>query len=58
VNWTLSQPGITSALCGAKRPEQIRETAGAMRQELQGETLAAIDQLLAARGQPVTRAAV
>jgi aryl-alcohol dehydrogenase-like predicted oxidoreductase len=29
VNWTVSQPGITSALCGAKRPEQIRETAGA-----------------------------
>ncbi len=28
VRWTLDQPGITSALCGAKRPEQIRETAG------------------------------
>jgi aryl-alcohol dehydrogenase-like predicted oxidoreductase len=58
VNWTLSQPGITSALCGAKRPEQIRETAGAMSQVMESETLAAIDQLLAARGQPVTRAAV
>jgi methylglyoxal reductase len=25
--WTIQQPGITSALCGAKRPEQIIETA-------------------------------
>ncbi|MFK7735755.1 MAG: aldo/keto reductase [Pirellulaceae bacterium] len=25
--WTVRQPGITSALCGAKRPEQIMETA-------------------------------
>lgn len=25
--WTIRQPGITSALCGAKRPEQIMETA-------------------------------
>jgi len=27
--WTISQPGITSALCGARHPEQIRETAKA-----------------------------
>ncbi len=27
VAWTISQPGVTVALCGAKRPEQIRETA-------------------------------
>jgi aryl-alcohol dehydrogenase-like predicted oxidoreductase len=30
VGWTISQPGVTAALCGAKRPEQIRETAQAM----------------------------
>ncbi|HJQ78941.1 MAG TPA: aldo/keto reductase, partial [Lacipirellulaceae bacterium] len=30
INWTISQPGITSALCGAKRPWQIEELAGAM----------------------------
>jgi len=30
VAWTVSRPGVTSALCGAKRPEQIRETAQAM----------------------------
>lgn len=27
VAWTLAQPGVTVALCGAKRPEQIRDTA-------------------------------
>lgn len=30
VNWTIHQPGITSALCGAKRAHQIEETAGAV----------------------------
>src|SRR4051812_43094886 len=34
INWTFTQPGITSALCGAKRPAQIEETAGAMNWEL------------------------
>ena len=28
INWTINQPGVTAALCGAKRPDQIRETAG------------------------------
>lgn len=27
--WTISQPGITAALCGARHPAQIRETAKA-----------------------------
>jgi aryl-alcohol dehydrogenase-like predicted oxidoreductase len=31
VRWTISQPGVAAALCGAKRPEQIRETAQAVR---------------------------
>jgi aryl-alcohol dehydrogenase-like predicted oxidoreductase len=30
VAWTIARPGVTVALCGAKRPEQIRETAQAM----------------------------
>jgi aryl-alcohol dehydrogenase-like predicted oxidoreductase len=30
VHWTLRQPQITTVLCGAKRPEQIRESAAAM----------------------------
>ena len=31
VAWTISRPGVAAALCGAKRPDQIRETAKAMR---------------------------
>lgn len=58
LNWTIHQPGITSALCGAKRPWQIEETAGAMGWELTHEQLAAIDAALAARGTPHTRPAV
>ncbi len=30
VAWAISRPGVAAALCGAKRPEQIRETAQAM----------------------------
>ncbi|MFA5189504.1 MAG: aldo/keto reductase [Verrucomicrobiia bacterium] len=31
IAWAISRPGVAAALCGAKRPEQICETAGAMR---------------------------
>ena len=31
VGWAMSQPGVTSALVGARRPEQIRELAAATR---------------------------
>jgi aryl-alcohol dehydrogenase-like predicted oxidoreductase len=50
VNWTFSQPGITSALCGAKRPTQIEETAGAMGWQLSAEQGAIIDAAIGARG--------
>ena len=50
VNWTMNQPGITAALCGAKRPDQITETAGAMSWQLTTEHRAAIDAALASRG--------
>jgi aryl-alcohol dehydrogenase-like predicted oxidoreductase len=58
INWTIHQPGITAALCGAKRPEQIRETADAMGWRLSPEQLARIDAALARRGTPVTKGAV
>jgi aryl-alcohol dehydrogenase-like predicted oxidoreductase len=58
VNWTIHQPGITAALCGAKRSGQIRETAGAMGWALAPEQLARIDAALARRGTAVTRGAV
>ena len=55
VNWTFSQPGITSALCGAKRPDQIRETAGAMGWSLSAKQRELIEAAIAARGKAVTR---
>jgi aryl-alcohol dehydrogenase-like predicted oxidoreductase len=55
INWTISQPGITSALCGAKRPEQIEETAGGADWQLTNEQLARIERALANRGEPVTK---
>ncbi len=55
IRWTLQQPGITAALCGAKRAYQIEETAAAMNFELTAEQLRRIDQALAARGNAATR---
>ncbi len=50
IAWVIQRPGITSALCGAKRPEQIRETAVAMDWTLTPEQLAIIDQAIQSRG--------
>ncbi len=46
IAWTLQQPGITVAICGAKRPEQIIETAAAMHVELSAVELIVMEQLI------------
>lgn len=56
--WTLEQPGITVALCGAKRPEQIRENAAAGDVHLTADQRATIEQALLARGKPYSQSAV
>lgn len=43
IAWTLAQPGITVALCGAKRAEQIIETAAAMHVSLSADVMDQID---------------
>jgi aryl-alcohol dehydrogenase-like predicted oxidoreductase len=58
VNWTIHQPGITAALCGAKRAYQIAETAGAMGWRLDDEQLRRIEAALTARGEPIIQPAV
>lgn len=58
VNWTIHQPGITVALCGAKRAHQIEETAGAMGWKLTADQFARIAAALEKRGSPITRPAV
>jgi aryl-alcohol dehydrogenase-like predicted oxidoreductase len=58
INWTIHQPGITAALCGAKRPWQNEENAGGAGWRLTDEHRARIDAALARRGKAATRWAV
>ncbi len=58
INWTINQPGITAALCGAKRPDQVRENAGGAGWCLSESQRRSLDKALAKRGIPVSQAAV
>ncbi len=51
VRWTAEQNHITTVLCGAKYPEQIRESAEAMIGELPSEILLEIDRAIERREQ-------
>ncbi len=55
INWTIHQPGITVALCGAKRPSQLAETAAAMGWQLSPEQNEAIAAALTARGKAAAK---
>lgn len=58
VNWTIHQPGVTAALCGAKRAEQIRQSAAAMRWQLSEQQNEQITQAIIRRGPVESRPAV
>ncbi len=58
IAWTIRHPGITAALCGAKRDWQIQETSAAMSIELDESILTGIDDALQRRGPSVSRGAV
>ena len=58
INWTIHRPGITAALCGAKRPDQLRDNAGGMGWRLTDDQLARIDAALQQRGVPEPMRAV
>lgn len=47
VAWVLNQPGLTVALCGAKRPHHIAESVGAAGWRLDEELLQKLDGLFA-----------
>lgn len=55
LNWTMTQVGVTAALCGAKRPWQIEENAGAMGWRLSQPQLEAIQRAIDARGEAVVK---
>lgn len=50
IHWTIQQPGITAALCGAKRRWQLEESAAAMTFELHQEHRQRIDEAIEQRG--------
>lgn len=58
ISWTIRQPGITAALCGAKRADQIRETATAMTWRMDDVTNARIQKAIKRRGVAKTRSPV
>jgi aryl-alcohol dehydrogenase-like predicted oxidoreductase len=47
VAWTLSVPGVTNTLVGAKRPEQVRAIVGADAWHLTADELAELDAIVA-----------
>ena len=58
LNWTIQRPGVTAALCGAKRPDQIRDNAQALQWKLTTAQIQQINQAIAERGDVVSRGAV
>lgn len=48
IAWTLRQPGVSSAITGATRPQQLDDTLKAIEIELDDETLRRIDDVIAA----------
>lgn len=58
INWTIHQAGVTGALCGAKRPAQIEETAASFGWRLPQEIIDEIELAIRDRGEVVTKSAV
>ena len=50
VAWTLAQPGVTGAIVGARRPDQVDGWAVASGLELDDDVLREIDGIVAATG--------
>jgi aryl-alcohol dehydrogenase-like predicted oxidoreductase len=51
-NWVICQEGVTTAICGARRPEQVEENVKAGAFRLSDEELAEIDRLRDELGSP------
>jgi aryl-alcohol dehydrogenase-like predicted oxidoreductase len=48
IGWTLAQPGITYALCGARTPRHAAENAVAGEAPLPADAVAGVDAVFAA----------
>jgi len=53
LSWVLRRPEVTAAIAGARRPDQIKETAPASDWNLSAEDIKEIEQLLAEREEKV-----
>ena len=53
IAWTLAQPPVTVALCGAKRPDQVVDNAHGMQLALDPAVVLEIDDCIARRGRLV-----
>ena len=58
IAWVISRPGITTALVGAKRPDQIRENAPAATWQLSDAEKSAIEAAFQRRGPAASRGPV
>jgi aryl-alcohol dehydrogenase-like predicted oxidoreductase len=47
IAWVLREPGVSSAIVGASRPDQVDENVGASGVDLPPEVLSRIDETLA-----------
>ncbi|CAN5822698.1 aldo/keto reductase [soil metagenome] len=56
VAWTLSTPGVTNTLVGAKRPEQVRAVAGAIEWRLSDVDRRELDAIIATLPEPAREA--
>lgn len=54
IAWTLAQPGLTFALCGARNPDQARDNAGAGRLRLTNSDLEDINRAIDRHLSPIT----
>ncbi len=52
IAWTIAQPGITSALCGARHPAHAEENAGGGKLRLAAEDVARMREDVEALGTP------
>jgi len=49
INWVISRPGVTAAICGARTPEQVEQNFGGADWRLSALELAGIEEILAER---------
>lgn len=53
IAWTLAQPGVTHALCGARKPDQVQDNAGAGRLLLEPADILRMRRDVEALGEPL-----